>query len=130
MTSAPPGRVTLCCVTVGSEAVECNADGLGGDEDDRRGIAVRLAPGPDERAFLEAAERSQSGSLGQQAGFVSRDLLRAEDGSWMDVVRFESAQATKTAIEGFAGHPDARAFESMLDPSAVSMSHWSVVRSW
>jgi hypothetical protein len=82
----------------------------------------RLAPGADERAFLAAAERSQWGFLGQQAGFVSRDLLRAEDGSWIDVVRFESAQAAKAAFEGFAGHPDARAFESMLDPSAVSMS--------
>jgi hypothetical protein len=68
----------------------------------------RLGPGVGEQAFLEAAEESQSGFLGAQAGFVSRDLLRAEDGSWMDIVRFEE----------------------MLDTSSVSMSHWSVARTW
>jgi hypothetical protein len=80
--------------------------------------------------MAEAAERSQSGFLGRQDGFVGRDLLRAEDGSWMDVVRFETADAAKAAFEAFAGHPDARAFESMLDPSAVTMSHWSVAKTW
>jgi hypothetical protein len=90
----------------------------------------RLALGTDERAFIVAAERSQSGFLGQQAGFIGRDLLRAEDGSWMDVVRFETIEAARAAFEAFAGHPAAKAFESMLDPSAVTMSHWSVAKSW
>ncbi len=89
----------------------------------------RLAPGTDEGAFLEAAERSQSGFLGGRMG-SGRDLLRAEDGSWMDIVRFETADAAKAAFEAFAGHPDVEAFESMLDPSAVTMSHWSVAKSW
>jgi hypothetical protein len=90
----------------------------------------KLAPGTDEGAFLDAADRSQPGFLGQQDGFISRELLRAEDGSWMDVVRFETADAAKAAFEAFPGHPDAKPFESMLDPSALTMSHWSAARSW
>jgi hypothetical protein len=90
----------------------------------------RLGPGTDEQAFLEAAERSQSGFLGRQDGFVGRDLLRAEDGSWMDIVRFESLDAARAAFEAFAGHPDSKPFESMFDPSTVSMSHWSLAKSW
>lgn len=88
----------------------------------------RLAPGTDEPAFLDAAEKSQSGFLGQQDGFVGRDLLRAEDGWWMDIVRFETADAARATFDAFAGHPEVKAFESMLDPNAVTMSHLSVAK--
>ena len=90
----------------------------------------RLVQGTDEQAFLDAAEATQSGFLGKQQGFVGRDLLRTEDGSWMDIVRFEGGEAAQAAFEGFAGHPDVKAFESMLDPSSVSMTHWSVAKTW
>jgi hypothetical protein len=90
----------------------------------------RLVPGTDERAFLEAADETQRGFLANQDGFVGRDLLRGEEGSWMDIVRFETREAANAAFEAFTGHPAAKAFESMLDVSAVSVSHWSVSRSW
>jgi hypothetical protein len=90
----------------------------------------RLVPGSDERAFVEAAEETQSAFLARQEGFVSRDLLRGEDGSWMDVVRFADAEAAQAAFQAFAGHPSVKTFESMLDPSALAMSHWSVAKSW
>jgi hypothetical protein len=90
----------------------------------------RLIPGTDEQAFIEASEETQSGFLGKQEGFVGRDLLRADDGSWMDIVRFETREAAQTASEGFAGHPGVKTFESLLDPSSVSMTHWSVAKSW
>jgi hypothetical protein len=61
---------------------------------------------------------------------LGRDLLRADDGSWMDIVRFESSEAAQAAFEGFAGHPAVKTFESMLDASSVSMTHRSVARSW
>ena len=90
----------------------------------------RLVPGTDEQAFLEAAEQTQSGFLGKQEGFMGRDLLRADDGSWMDIVRFEDSEAAQAAFESFAGHPSVETFESMLDPASVSMTHWSVARGW
>lgn len=90
----------------------------------------RLVPGTDEQAFLEAAAATQSGFLAEQEGFIGRDLLRTDDGSWMDIVRFESGEAAQVAFEGFAGHPGVEAFESMLDPGSVSMTHWSVAKTW
>ena len=90
----------------------------------------RLVQGVGEGAFLEAADETQSGFLGKQEGFAGRDLLRADDGSWMDIVRFDSMEAAKAAFDGFAAHPSVKIFESMLDASSVSASHWSVVRSW
>jgi hypothetical protein len=47
----------------------------------------RLVPGSDERAFVEAAEETQSAFLARQGGFVSRDLLRGEDGSCWSVAK-------------------------------------------
>jgi hypothetical protein len=90
----------------------------------------RLVPGTDDQAFLEASEETQSGFLGKQEGFVSRDLLRTDDGSWMDIVRFETGEAALMAFQGFAGHPGVKTFESMLDANSVSMTHWSVAKSW
>lgn len=90
----------------------------------------RPVPGTDEQAFLDAAETTQSGFLGEQEGFIDRDLLRTDDGSWMDIVRFESGEPAQTAFAGFAGHPGVKAFESMLDPASISMTHWSVAKSW
>jgi hypothetical protein len=48
----------------------------------------------------------------------------------MDVARFESVEAAQAACQGFSGHPGVKAFESMLDPGSVSMTHWSVARTW
>lgn len=48
----------------------------------------------------------------------------------MDIVRFETADAARATFDAFAGHPEVKAFESMLDPSALAMSHWSVAKSW
>jgi hypothetical protein len=90
----------------------------------------RLVPGANDQAFLDAAEKTQTGFLEEQEGFVGRDLLRTDDGSWMDIVRFQSAEAAQAAFERFAGHPSVKAFESMLDPDSVSMTHWSVAKSW
>ena len=90
----------------------------------------RLVEGTDEEEFLRAAEETQAGYLQQQPGFQSRELLRADDGVWMDIVRFASLEAAQQAFQGFNGHPSARAFEAMLDVSNVTMSHWSQARSW
>jgi hypothetical protein len=90
----------------------------------------RLVSGTDEHSFMEAVDETQSGFLSQQDGFISRDLLRSDDGLWMDIVRFETAEAARAAFESFNGHPAAAAFESMLEPDSVSMSHWSLSRSW
>ena len=90
----------------------------------------KLVPGTDERAFLDAAEQTQSGFLAKQEGFISRELLRAEDGWWMDIVRFESVSAAQAAFQGFAQNPSAKDFEMMLDTSTAEISHWSLAKSW
>jgi Antibiotic biosynthesis monooxygenase len=90
----------------------------------------RLVQGADEGAFLKAADQTQSAFLAKQEGFAGRDLLRAADGSWMDIVRFESMQAAQAAFSEFAAHPAVKAFESMLETNSISMSHWSLAKSW
>ena len=90
----------------------------------------RLVEDADTSAFVAAAEETQTGFLERQEGFVSRDLLRSEDGMWMDIVRFDSMAAAQAAFQAFTGHPSATTFESMLDVSSMSMTHWSAERSW
>jgi heme-degrading monooxygenase HmoA len=89
-----------------------------------------LVPGANDEEFIRAAEESQTGFLQQQPGFIGRDLLQGDEGSWMDIVRFQDADAAQAAFQAFAGHPSAKQFEQMLDPSTISVSHWGLARSW
>jgi hypothetical protein len=90
----------------------------------------RLAEGVDEDAFLKAASETVTGFLETQPGYASRDLLRSDDGTWMDIVRFEGQEQASAAFAAFANHPSTREFERMLDVSTVQASHWSLVRAW
>jgi heme-degrading monooxygenase HmoA len=90
----------------------------------------RLVSGTNEEAFVEAAEEVQDGFLREQDGYLGRELLRGQDGSWMDIVRFTDIDVARSAFQRFAEHPAAKAFEASLDIGSIETSHWSVARSW
>jgi hypothetical protein len=84
----------------------------------------RLVLDTEEEAFLEAAEETQSGFLGKQEGFVSRDLL-------LDGRRsVRERRGGSGGVPGVLRPPRRQGLESMLDPGSVSMTHLSVARTW
>ena len=58
----------------------------------------RLAPGADEPTLLETAEAVQHEFLARQPGFVRRDLLRAGDGQWVDLVVWKDEASAMEAM--------------------------------
>jgi hypothetical protein len=59
----------------------------------------KLKEGPDVKGFLEASESVQNDFLVNQRGFLpGREIFRGEDGLWTEVVRWETMDNAKNAI--------------------------------
>jgi hypothetical protein len=75
----------------------------------------RLKPGVDEAALLEASERLQRDFLARQQGFVCRELIEIAQGSYVDLVWWESFAASQAAMKKAAGSPACRAYFAVMD---------------
>ena len=96
------------------------------DEGDPAGIVelvlLRLQPGADEDAFIRAA-RATTSDLRALDGYASRELLRAEDGQWVDIVHWSTRDQALAAAEQFPTLPSAQAFGSLMDGGSIRMMH-------
>lgn len=63
-------------------------------------------------------------------GFVSRELLKMDDGTWLDIVHFENMEDAEAAAEGFLVYPSAKAFEEAIDTETAQMSHYRVAKKY
>jgi heme-degrading monooxygenase HmoA len=95
---------------------------------------IRLEPGRTEADLLEASERFQNEFLAAQPGFLSRDLVRRENGEFADIVRWESMEAAAAIMEKVA-HSQAclRYFSVMAtnpeDPTE-GVAHYGVIATY
>jgi hypothetical protein len=81
-----------------------------------------LDPEADQR-MAEAAWVAQA-AIEQLPGFVSRQFGRAEDGSWVDLVRWQSLAHAQSAAATAGQHPAIAAFFALIDLSSVQMRHY------
>jgi len=65
----------------------------------------KLGDGVDEARLLRASEGLQTGFLAEQPGFIQRELLKGQDGQWVDLVHWESEEAAARAMEQAANSP-------------------------
>src|SRR5688500_9971905 len=76
--------------------------------------------------LLAASQKAQEGFLSKCTGFLGREILKAKDGSWLDVVHFESLEDAQAAAQQFSEHPSTKAFEQLIDPETAQMRHFEV----
>jgi hypothetical protein len=77
---------------------------------DDRDVVVEWAPfrlveGVSERDLLAASETLQREFLARQRGFVRRELLRAADGQWSDLVHWEDERAAHDVFDAAMASP-------------------------
>ena len=73
-----------------------------------------LAPGATDEALLAASAQLQRDFLSQQDGFIRRDLLRATDGSWADVVIWRDVASATAAMEAAMRSPVCATYFALL----------------
>lgn len=92
-------------------------------------VQFRLKPGTDEDTFLAAAADTQA-AIARLPGFLTRELLKGEDGLWVDVVHWRSKAEALAAAEAFATLPEVAPFGAMIDEAAMTMLHLAQARSF
>ena len=78
-----------------------------------------LAEGVSESALLAASEVLQRDFLGNQPGFLHRELLKGNDGQWVDIIERESRDAIGQAMDNVQTRTVCQHyFTLMVSPSA------------
>ncbi|MBI4044965.1 MAG: hypothetical protein HY392_04620 [Candidatus Diapherotrites archaeon] len=90
----------------------------------------KTKPGVSDAGLLTASKKAQDGYLSRCKGFVSRELLKSGDGTWLDIVHFETAKDAENAAENFAKDPNAKEFENAIDASTAKMMHFKVAKKY
>jgi heme-degrading monooxygenase HmoA len=88
----------------------------------------QLAKGVDEQSFLNAANAVQENFLKKQSGFIDRELLRAENGQWVDILHWKTAADAQRAAKEAMNNPTAAEFFQKMDPASVKMMHLEQMR--
>lgn len=84
----------------------------------------RVATGVPEATLLDASEALQRDFLAHQPGFLRRELLRGDDGQWVDLVYWANEASAKGVIEAVASSPVCQSYFQLMvggdgiDPSA------------
>jgi hypothetical protein len=66
-------------------------------------MPFKLRPTVNEQVLLAASDVFQREFLSAQSGFIRRELLRAADGSYVDLVWWNSVEAATAAMTSAAG---------------------------
>lgn len=98
----------------------------GGDLPALEVVSFRLVPGTSDTAFLAAA-RATEAPLRRQPGFLSRQLTRAEDGTWTDHVTWGSLPQAMVAAEALMAEPAFGPFVALIDPTSMQMRHDTIL---
>lgn len=86
--------------------------------------------GVSDAQLLAASQEAHDGFLSKCKGFVSRELLKADDGTWLDIVHFETMEDAQAAMQSFLGQPSTKAFEEAIDPATAQMRHFEVAKKY
>ncbi len=91
-------------------------------------ISYRLNNGVSDEEFLQASAACNSEVLSKQKGCISWEVLRNGD-TWVDLVRWETAEDAKNAETAGADNPVAGRFYSMIDMASCKHELYIVEKS-
>ena len=89
-------------------------------------VKFRLAQGAGEPAFL-AENRKAQAFVARQPGFVGREIARGDDGSWLVIVRWNSAAAADASFSKFVAAEEMKPFMGLLDSASMEAGRYTVV---
>jgi hypothetical protein len=92
----------------------------------------RLAEGVDELTLFAASDALQEGFLKQQKGFIKRELVKLEDGTWADILYWENRESVEHALLEAPTNPAALAYFQLMaqDEASSNMLLLSVAKSY
>lgn len=89
-------------------------------------ITVRLQDGADADGFLEANKALEEAHIVKQPGFIAREVGVNEDGEWLIVIHWESAENSAASIAKFGEAPGVETFMSFLDAETMAITVFDI----
>lgn len=74
-----------------------------------------LAEGVDEPTLFAASDALQTEFLSRQSGFIRRDLLKAGDHKWADVIYWDSRESVEHAMQQASNNPAALQYFQLME---------------
>ena len=92
-------------------------------------VTFTMKPGVTDAQVLAAADALQR-DVEHLHGYVARRLLKTDDGTWVDMVRWTSVEAAHAAARLVEAAPSAQAFMEITDVEGIRMLHARPVREY
>ena len=89
-------------------------------------ITVRLQEGADADAFLAANQALEESYISKQPGFIAREIGVNEEGEWLIVIHWESAEDSAASIAKFGEAPGVEAFMAFLDAETMAINVFEI----
>lgn len=90
-------------------------------------LHFRAAPGADLEEFKREDVRVGKEYTPPQPGFMSRESAMNDNGDWVVIVHWESAEAAEASMQKFPNDPTAQRFLELMDSDTFSMIRYEVV---
>lgn len=91
-------------------------------------ISYKLKENVSEEDFLFASEKCHNEVLSKQKGFISWEVLRDGD-TWVDLIKWETADDAKKSETAGANNPAAREFYSFINMHTCKLQLFSLEKS-
>lgn len=85
-------------------------------------VSFKLADGVSDADFLKTVPASNV-FLQSREGFIARRLSKAEDGTWLEHIEWETLQAAKTASDAFMQEESLKPMMQTIDGANATMGH-------
>jgi hypothetical protein len=92
-------------------------------------ISYKLKEGKSVEDFLIASKKCNEEVLSKQKGYISWDVLCDGD-TWVDLVKWESAEDAKKAETAGAKNPAAKEFYSFINMKSCKLQLYAVESSY
>lgn len=76
---------------------------------------IKLAKGKSEADLIKASDKFQDEFVSKYSGVIRRELIRKNDGEYLDIVQFRSKEDAEEIIEKEKESPACHAFFSVMD---------------
>lgn len=89
-------------------------------------ITVRLQDGAGADGFLAANRALEENYIVEQPGFIAREIGVSEDGEWLIVIHWETAEDSAASIAKFGEAPGVEEFMSALDAETMEITVFDI----
>ncbi len=86
-------------------------------------VKVQLNDGVDKGEYIELAKQVEKEFISQQQGFIRHTSWWTEDGSWVDLIEWETMEQAKAATDKAMQSDTCNRWFSMMKLEALVMEH-------